>query len=442
MRKILVAAAFAFSAAAPALALDRSEKAMIAAVDKDVARAEALLERLVNVNSGTMNLPGVEKVGEMVRLELEELGFTVRWVPMAHVGRAGHLIAEHPGPGNGKGKRMLLIGHLDTVFEPASPFQAYKRLQGDIAEGPGVNDMKGGLVVMIHALRAMQAAGRLKDAHITIVLTGDEERVGSPRPVSREELLAAARASDVALEFESLARDNGIDHGSIARRSSSGWTLKTTSKSGHSSGIFSKDQGDGAAYELARILAAFRAELPEPNLTFNIGMMLSGESAIFNDNETGGSVTGKTNIIPPIGLAKGDMRTLSNDQTDRVREKMKGIVARHLPGTDATIEFEDGYPAMPPTAGSRAVLAKLNQINREMGLPQMPELDPLKRGAGDIAYVSHIIDGLIGLGPAGEGSHAPGETIDLKTLPLQAKRAAILMSRLAKEARPKGSAND
>jgi glutamate carboxypeptidase len=432
MRSFLVAAALAFSAAAPAMALDRSEKAMMAAVDKEAARAEQLLEKLVNVNSGTMNLPGVEKVGQMMRTELEELGFTVRWVPMPHVGRAGHLVAEHPG----KGKRMLLIGHLDTVFEPTSPFQAYKRLQGDLAEGPGVNDMKGGLVVMVQALRAMRAAGRLKDAHITIVLTGDEERVGSPRPVSREELLAAARASDVALEFESLARDNGIDHGSIARRSSSSWTLKTTSKSGHSSGIFSKDQGDGAAYELARILAAFRAELPEPNLTFNIGMMLSGESASWNATETGGSLTGKTNIIPPIGLAKGDMRTLSNDQTERVREKMKAIVAKHLPGTEATIEFEDGYPAMPPTSGSRAVLAKLNQVNKEMGLPQMPELDPLKRGAGDIAYVSHIIDGLIGMGVAGEGSHAPGETIDLKTLPLQAKRSAILMYRLSREKRP------
>jgi glutamate carboxypeptidase len=77
----------------------------------------------------------------------------------------------------------------------------------------------------------------------------------------------------------------------------------------------------------------------------------------------------------------------------------------------------------------------MNVINKELGLPVMPELDPLKRGAGDIAYVSHIVDGLIGLGAAGEGSHAPGETIDLKSLPLQAKRAAILMYRLSKEKR-------
>jgi glutamate carboxypeptidase len=408
---------------------------MIAAVDKDTARGEQLLEKLVNVNSGTMNLAGVTQVGQMMRAELEDLGFAVRWVPMDKVGRAGHLVATHAGPKNSGGKRMLLIGHLDTVFELASPFQKYKTLSPGVAEGPGVNDMKGGLVVMVQALRAIKEAGRLKDAHITIVLTGDEERVGAPRNVSREELVAAAKASDVALEFEALARDNGVDHGSIARRSSSGWTVTTSAKSGHSSGIFGKDAGDGAAYELARIIADFRKELPEPNLTFNVGLMLSGESITLDQTDTGGAATGKSNVIPPAGFAEGDMRTLSNEQTDRVREKMKAIVARNLNGTRAEIAFSEGYPAMPPTEGSRAVLARLNTVNKDLGLPAMPELDPLKRGAGDIAYVSHIVDGLIGLGAAGEGSHAPGETIDLTSLPLQAKRAAILMYRLSKEPR-------
>jgi glutamate carboxypeptidase len=435
MRRLLVAAAFAVSAVAPAMALDKSEKAMIAAVEKEAPRGVALLERMVNVNSGTMNLPGVTEVGRMMRTELEELGFAVRWVPMEKVGRAGHLVATHPGPKGGGGRRMLLIGHLDTVFELASPFQKYKAISENVAEGPGVNDMKGGLVVMVQALRAMKAAGRLNDAHITIVLTGDEERVGAPRDVSREELVAAAKASDVALEFEALARDNGIDHGSIARRSSSGWTVTTSAKSGHSSGIFGKEAGDGAAYELARIIAEFRKELPEPNLTFNVGLMLSGESVTLDKTDTGGSATGKSNVIPPAGFAEGDMRTLSNEQTARVRENMKAIVARNLNGTKAEITFSEGYPAMPPTEGSRAVLARMNVINKELGLPAMPELDPLKRGAGDIAYVSHIVDGLIGLGAAGEGSHAPGETIDLNSLPLQAKRAAILMYRLSKEKR-------
>lgn len=436
MRTLLAAAAFAVFATAPAMALDKAEKAMIATVEKEAARGEALLERLVNVNSGTMNLAGVEEVGKMMRAELEDLGFKVRWVPMAEVERAGHIIAEHPGPKGGKGTKMLLIGHIDTVFEPSSPFQIYKKRDATTAEGPGVNDMKGGLVVMVQALRAMKAAGKLKDADITIVLTGDEERVGQPGEASRVELVKAAESADVALEFEALARVGGVDHGSISRRGGTGWTLKTTGKSGHSSQVFSQGLGDGAVYEMARILAAFRAELPEPYLTFNVGVVVAGATAEFNAEDTGGSATGKTNIIPEIGLARGDMRTLTIEQAGRVKAKMQNIVAKHLPGTGAEITFTESGPGMPPTEGSRALLAKLNVINREMGLLAMPELDPMLRGGGDISGVAHLIDGgLIGMGPAGEGSHAPGETINLESLPLQAKRAALMMYRLSKEKR-------
>lgn len=435
MRSLLVAAALAVLAA-PAMALDKAEKVMIATVDKEVARGEALLEKLVNVNSGTMNLVGVEEVGKMMRAELEDLGFKVRWVPMAAAKRAGHIIAEHSGPKGGKGKKMLLIGHIDTVFEPSSPFQTYKKLDGDIAEGPGVNDMKGGLVVMVQGLRAMKAAGVLKNADITIVLTGDEERTGQPAEIARADLVAAAEAADIALEFEALARVDGVDHGSISRRGGTGWTLKTTAKSGHSSQIFSKTLGDGAIYEMARILAAFRAELPEPYLTFNVGVMVAGATAEFNADDTGGSSTGKTNIIPEMGLARGDMRTLTIEQANRVKAKMLAIVEKHLPGTSAEITFGESGPGMPPTEGSRALLAKLNVINKEIGLAAMPELDPMLRGGGDISGVAHLIDGgLIGMGAAGEGSHAPGETIDLKSLPLQAKRAALMMYRLSKERR-------
>ena len=99
----------------------------------------------------------------------------VRWIDMRETGRAGHIVATHRGPG----RNVLLIGHLDTVFEPDSPFQRFTR-HGDRATGPGVGDDKGGVVVIVAAMRAMHAAGTLRDANITIVLTGDEERPGSP----------------------------------------------------------------------------------------------------------------------------------------------------------------------------------------------------------------------------------------------------------------------
>ena len=429
---LLLAAAVAVAQIGAAPKLDGAERRMIAAVAADQARSVALLERLVNVNSGTLNLPGVEQVGRMMRAELEPLGFEVRWVPMAQVERAGHLIAVHRGTGSGR--RMLLIGHLDTVFELDSPFQRWVR-RGTIAEGPGSSDMKGGLVVMLSALRAMQTAGVLKDADITIVLTGDEERVGRPHSVSRADLLAAARASDVALEFEGLADVDGRDYGSISRRSSSGWTLTVTGRQGHSSRIFSEASGAGAVFELARILDEFRRELPEPYLTFNAGLAVGGTTAELDAAGTAGRATGKSNVIPPVAVANGDMRTLSQAQTDRVRAKMQAIVARHLPRTGAEISFRDGYPAMAPTAESRALLDRLNGVNRDLGLPEMPELDPMQRGAGDIAFVAGIVPGLVGLGAGGQGAHAPGETADLTTLDRQGQRAALLMYRLSREPR-------
>jgi glutamate carboxypeptidase len=416
---------------APAIAaLSPAERQMATTVDAEQDRSLALLERLVNQNSGSLNLTGVEAVGRMMRAELESLGFTVVWKPMAAAKRAGHIIATHKGkPGM---KKLLLIGHLDTVFEADSPFQSFIR-KGAIAEGPGVGDDKGGMVVMLGALRAMQAAGTLKSANIEIVLTGDEEDSGEPVEISRGDLIAAGKRADVALDFEGLAVEDGRDMGSISRRSSNSWTLTTTGRSGHSSRIFSDAAGEGAIYEMVRIIATFRKDLPEPNLTFNVGLIGGGQSADFDKDRLRVASTGKTNIIPSIAVARGDFRTLSQDQTERVRSKMMAIVAAHAPGTGATISFEEGYPAMAPTDGNHMLLTKLNGVNADLGLPDMPPLDPLKRGAGDISFVAADTDGLVGLGLASTGDHAPGETADLDSIRRQAKRAAILMTRLSGE---------
>jgi glutamate carboxypeptidase len=426
---LTLASASTFAAGA---ALSGTESKIVAAAAAENPRAISFLETLVNVNSGTMNLPGVEQVGKMMIAELEPLGFETRWIPMSQVGRAGHIVAEHKG--SGRGKRMLLIGHLDTVFEKDSPFQKYQR-RGDIAEGPGVNDMKDGLSIMVSALRALQKADALKGADITIVLSGDEERPGKPASISRADMVGAAGRNDVALEFESLTQEDGHDMGSIARRSSSSWTVRTQAKSGHSSGIFSEASGFGANYELTRILEAFRRDLREPNATYNIGLMLGGSSTELNADETGGRASGKTNVIAAQAMARGDLRTLSNDQTQRMQSKMKDIVSQHLTGTKAEIEFEEGYPAMPPTEGNRALLRQLNDVNRALGVEQMKELDPLKRGAGDIAFVADKLDGLIGFGAVGQGSHAPGETVDLTSFDRQIKRTALLIYRLSRTSR-------
>ena len=434
----LVIGVLALLGATPAAAaLSPAEQEMVRTVDAEQPRTLTMLEKWVNQNSGSLNIDGVTKVGEMLRAELEPLGFKVQWIDMRATGRAGHIVATHKG--NGKGKKLLLIGHLDTVFEPDSPFQRWTR-RGNDGEGPGAADDKGGMAVMVAALRAMQAAGTLKNADIEIVLTGDEEDSGNPIDLARRDLVAAGKRADVALDFEGLAQDVGptglVDMGSIARRSSGSWTLTVRAKSGHSSGILTRESGSGAIYELARIIDSFRRELPEDKLTFNVGLVGGGATAKLDEGRIRLEATGKTNIIPAIAVARGDLRALSREQIDRAQAKMRAIVAKPLNGATATIDFDkDGYPPMAPTAGNRALLARLNAVNADLGLPAMGELDPVKRGAGDISFVAADVDGLVGLGPASRGDHAPGETVDIASIWRQAKRAAILMSRLAGERR-------
>ncbi len=422
--------------ATPSLAaaqLSAPERRMSEVAASEAERNVQLLERLVNQNSGTLNLEGVTAVGAMMRAELEPLGFEVRWVDMRETGRAGHIVATHRG--NGRGKRLLLIAHLDTVFEPSSPFQRFVR-DGNRATGPGVGDDKGGLVVIVAALRAMQAAGTLRDADIQIVLTGDEERPGAPIAVARRDLIEAGRWADVALEFENLAREGDRDAGTIARRSSTSWTLTTRGRTGHSSGIFGDNLGYGAIYEMARILDAFRRELPEPNLTYNVGVIGGGTPAAIDEQGLAVTASGKTNIVAETAIARGDIRSLTAEQEARVRARMQAIVGQHLPRTQAELVFaEDGYPPMAPTAGNRAILARLNQVNRDLGLPEMPEYDPARRGAADSSFVANDADVLAGLGVAGGGAHAEGEYVELDSIVRQARRMAILMTRLSRERR-------
>jgi glutamate carboxypeptidase len=416
--------------------LSPSEQRMADNVDANTAADVALLEQLVDINSGTMHLAGVVAVKDILVPRLEKLGFRVKWVPMdTATQRAGDLVAEHLCPeGDGHcGKRLLLVGHMDTVFEPSSSFQRYSVVPGSsgkIATGPGVADMKGGLVVMLAALRAMEFAGVLRNAEIRIVLSGDEERPGDPVEAARRDLVEAAKQSDVALEFEPSVRIDGQDSVSISRRSSTTWHIEATGISGHSSQIFGDRLGYGAIYELDRILDAFRRELPEEGLTYSVGLILGGATAQLNQDQTGGTATGKDNVVAATALAVGDLRTLSNEQTERVEAKMRAIVEQHLAKTSATITFGDSYPAMATSPASEHLFEEWNQASEALGLGPVQLSGPMTRGAGDIAFAAPYVPGLVGVGILGEGYHAEGETAFLDSLPKQAKRNAVLMERL------------
>jgi glutamate carboxypeptidase len=409
--------------------LSEREAGLVRSIDQEGPAAVALLEKIVNINSGTFNTAGVLEVGKVLEKEFQSLGFVTRWVDMDSVKRAPSLVAEHKGAG---GKRVLLIGHMDTVFEPSSPFQKFVST-GESATGPGTSDMKGGIVVMLSALKALKSAGALEGARVMVFLTGDEESVGEPTEISRKEFIEAGKNSDYVLSFEPLLSQDGKDYATTARRGGTKWDVQAHAKSGHSSQIFSAAMGDGAIFELSRILNRFHDTLREPNLTYSAGLALGGSDLKLEANGEA-SVSGKVNIVPGEARAIGDIRALSAEQLAHVKEAMQAIVTReNLPGTRAEISFEDRYPPMAPISGNAGLLSKLNEASRSLGAPEMQAADPMLRGAVDASFVAPFVAVIDGMGAPGRGMHAPGESVDLARLPLESKRVAVLIYRLTRE---------
>ncbi len=408
------------------------ESQTLAWVEKHVDEQILFLEKTVNINSGTMNLAGVREVGEHYRKAFDAIGMKTEWIELpSAMGRAGHLVATQKGkPG---AKRLLLIGHLDTVFELDSPFQRFER-RGHMATGPGTADMKGGNAVILYALRALHAAGALDSLNITVVFTGDEEKPGAPLAATRKVLIESAKNSDVALGFESIV--DHMDTATIARRGFRGWVLKVKGKQGHSSQIFGTKFGYGAIYEVARILNAFRETLGgEENLTFSPGRILGGTELRHDMAAAKGEVYGKSNVIPKVVEAVGDLRALTPEQVERTQAAMQAIVRANLPGTKAELVFEEGYPPMAPTDGNRSLLSMLSKINQSLGRKPIEAVPPSRRGAADISFAAPYVPSMGGLGLLGNGDHSPAEKVDLRSVGVSTSRAALLFYQLGTQQR-------
>lgn len=411
--------------------LSKPEKEIIYHIKNEMPQTLDNLKKAVNINSGSMNLEGVRAVGQMMMAQLKSVGLETEWQDGSQFNRAGHVVAQYTSK-KPDAPKVLMIGHLDTVFSKEDDFQSYRQLSEHEAAGPGIVDMKGGNSIIIAALSALKKANLLKDISVRVVMTGDEESSGRPLSLSKKAIIDGGKWADIALGFEN--GDSNIKTAMVARRGYVGWTLNVTGKPAHSSQVFREDIGYGAIYETARILNTFRTTLSqEENLTFNPGLISGGTRVDHDESNSTTQSFGKANVIAKQAVVVGDIRALSVEQVEKAKQVMHTIVEQNLPHTQATLVFESGYPPMSPSDGNEKLLAMYSQTSEDLGYEAVAGANPRKAGAADISFAAnHVEMALDGMGLMGRGGHTKDEVADLTSLQKNIEKAAVLLYRLSR----------
>ena len=409
--------------------LNDLEKQLVERSEALVSESLSLLEKIVNINSGTQNPEGIRKVGFILKEEFDRLGMKTRWVNISQADRGGHLFAETK---SSSGPNILIISHIDTVFDKDSPFQKFTK-KGNKAFGPGVIDAKGGIVIILSALKALKMTGVLDHINISLALMGDEEMpaTDSKGPI-RSHLIDIAKKSDIALGFEYAVET--INKATIARRSYLSWTIEVSGKGGHSSKIFSSNKGYGTNFSAFYILNNIRKKFRKYKyLTINPGLIIGGTSVELPQHGIKGQGSGKNNVIAKKTVITGDLRTISSKQLNFAKKELRKLASKPLKQTKATITFNerDNYPPMSPSPSNRQLLELISQANQDLGYGKITALDPGSRGTADIVFTAPYVKALVdGLGALGTGAHSEKESIDLDIVPKLIKRTALLLYRL------------
>ncbi len=355
----------------------------------------ARLEVLVNIDSGTFNKPEVDRAARTMAGWLAELGLDTELFPQSE--RGDHVVARKVGT---EGRMVLLVGHCDTVFPAGEAARRPFRREGERAFGPGIYDMKGGLVVMMAALAALKAAAPATwDALGLIVVVNGDEEIASP--TSRPLIEAAAQAADLVCVLEP-ARVNGEY---VTQRKGVGtYTLQVTGKAAHAGAR--PEDGASALHELLRKLNAV-LDLPRPDgFTLNVGVVRGGI---------------RPNVVADLAEAEIDVRAPTPADVDWIDAAMRRIAAEtHVPGTTTVLGGGVEFPPMPRTAASLALFELVRQAGAEQGLT----LEHTATGGGsDGNYASQFAPTLDGMGVRGGGAHSADEFIYVDSL---VERAQVL----------------
>jgi glutamate carboxypeptidase len=379
--------------------------ALRAAVAESYPRYLAELEAMVGIDCGSYTPAGVNQVADAVGKALAELGANVERIghrPSRRERQLGDLVIGHL---EGSGPRLLLIGHMDTVFEPGTAAERPFRIDGQRATGPGVSDMKGGLLAGLHALAALHAIGVRPS--VTFVANPDEE-IGSP--FSTPHIRRLARAHDAALVLE-CARANG-DIVS-ARKGIADYEITLTGRAAHA-GV-EPEKGRSAIVEAAhQVLALHALNGRWPSVTVNAGVIEGGT---------------RPNVVAAMCRMELDVRASSSSEFDRAAAEVKAIVTRPtLDGVRAELRQVAFHPPMERTQANARLAELAIAIAGELGFGLQ---DTLTGGASDANTTSAAgLPSLDGLGPIGGDDHSADEWLDLSSVVPRTTLLAGLIGRV------------
>ncbi len=377
-----------------------------------------LLETITNINSGSLNKPGMVELSRLFARELAGLGFTTSNLPGGVIDMpqcpgsdlsidvADHLLARRTGSGNS----VLLMGHMDTVFPVDSPFQQFS-LENGIIRGPGVFDMKGGLVVMLFALKALEEFELLNGRNLSVLLNSDEE-VGSLS--SRQYLEEQAVLHDYGLVFEGSVNNN-----QIRQRKGLGQARFVVNGRASHAGAAHQD-GRSAIRELAyKIIELENMTDYETGLTVNVGLVSGGEAR---------------NMVAPCAEAYVDLRYPLPEQGTAAQQQFETIAATPFSvpsesddiSTDVWLNLH--RPPKIPTPESDRLLYRAVAIGALLG----EQIGIADSGGGTDGSLTQAagLPTLDSLGIIGTGAHSQREQADLDSFVQVTGRAAILIHRL------------
>ena len=421
---IVVAGGMLAGSAHAAAPLDAEENELRVALEAEAPAMEATLSEWVAINTGSWNPSGLERLAALLADALAALEFAVEVEPGASPGlpgledaRTGPLLVarrEARRPPLGRATRVLLVGHYDTVFEPDSPFQELRRGASQRATGPGVADMKGGLVVLFWALRGLARTGDLDRADWTVLLNADEE-IGSL--VSRGAIEREAQRAEYGFVFEA-AQDGGAMVRS--RRGLGQFHLDIDGTAAHAGSSHAK--GRSALAELAHKILQIEALTDyDRGITLNVGVARGGS---------------KRNIVPDHAEAWVDLRYDRAEQGEQIRRELEAIAQRaQVDGTRTTLWGTLHRPPKAATPEMAGLLEAHAGVAEALGIG-LPA--PVHAGGGtDGSLMAAVgLPTLDSMGVVGADAHTRLEHLELQSLPERAILAALLLRRLIRSDAP------